>query len=1018
MENSPYHPTGLSGQQQQGQQQAQQYGQNPSGVSPQQLQQQQGHTLPPLQPNQQHMAGGMYPVSAPHTPRTPATPGTPNAGNFSQQQQQQQQQQNMSNQNRNYPQQMVPMNNNYPTQYRNPGSMLPHSGASMSQPQAIAPAPAQNRNMPHPLRPMPPNGLHHQMGMQSPYGQGNFMPGGMLDPNEPPTHVVGSQGRRGILPSAPGRPPVTITGPGSTKNAMIPPKDADGKFPCPHCTKTYLHAKHLKRHLLRHTGDRPYMCILCRDTFSRSDILKRHFQKCSIRRGNPTGASHLSHAQNHLKKSHPGPKNQMGDQNDMMGNGMHNPNMTDPALQQHHFGIIPGGEVPDAASHMTNQQVQSQMQQQSDQLRKLNEDRQGVSNRASFDQGYNPGMGNPMPTSGMHFSAPQGQNGHSYNQSNFDFAGNGPNMHSQPSSSYQQSANSRPSYINPLNPYQHNSPNFTNPYSNAPVVKTEPGTYQMKGEPGASHGLMNSIYPTAGQDLNRGNDFPNWNFQNDPLQKTTSNRLILLCSPPSSPLNERTIQLRQHLTVDNINHFLDCFSSFQGHFPIIHMPSFRIDEASDGMLLGIVCIGAVYSDRITSDQVRVMMEAAKTAIEGSSELYNKISRQQTHGSAYVNENFAPCGSELEQITAIFLIHLLFTWHGTPVQREEARGQFPLLAAIAKNLGLTQPCQSAPFSALHQPHANASTCTVDSFDWNAWIQQEKRSRLMYMIFLTDAARVLYFNMDPTFDVLEIQLPLPADDACWDAATSNTCAQALGLMGQHDAQDINPEGSRRAKQPEMHTAMITILHKEWSFRPNTTNLFSKFVLIHALHVQLWKAQRNVAKDMGQSLGAPLGQTDWAMKIIDVAGSGTSTPAETANQLIATSGAFEKWKKVWDSDISQQYPPSELNRQSNRRFGFCRDAVHFYWLAKCFIGSNRALDLHTAPDQRFSHVMSLLQYVKTWVVSDSAERDEEMGSVADIDPTYAVTDLTLDMAQLFKPINRLINSPVAGVHIGPMN
>ncbi|EGD98513.1 hypothetical protein TESG_05885, partial [Trichophyton tonsurans CBS 112818] len=83
----------------------------------------------------------------------------------------------------------------------------------------------------------------------------------------------------------------------------IPAKDADGKFPCPHCNKTYLHAKHLKRHLLRHTGDRPYMCVLCKDTFSRSDILKRHFQKCSLRRGNPTGISHLSHPHAHLKKA-------------------------------------------------------------------------------------------------------------------------------------------------------------------------------------------------------------------------------------------------------------------------------------------------------------------------------------------------------------------------------------------------------------------------------------------------------------------------------------------------------------------------------------------------------------------------------------------------------------------------------------------------------------------------------------------------------------------------------------------
>lgn len=248
MENSPYHPNGLNGQQQQ----PSQYGQSPSGVSPQQLQQHNNasHTLPPLQPNQQHaMAGGMYTGSAPHTPRTPATPNTPGAGNFSQQHQQQ----SMANQPRGYPQQIVPMNN-YPQQYRTSGSMLPHSTAAMSHPQTIAPAPAQNRNMPQPLRPMPPNGLHNGMpqNMQSPYGQSNnFMQSGMMDSNEPPTHVVGSQGRRGILPSAPGRPAVTATGPGSTKNAMIPPKDADGKFPCPHCTKTYLHAKHLKRHLLR-----------------------------------------------------------------------------------------------------------------------------------------------------------------------------------------------------------------------------------------------------------------------------------------------------------------------------------------------------------------------------------------------------------------------------------------------------------------------------------------------------------------------------------------------------------------------------------------------------------------------------------------------------------------------------------------------------------------------------------------------------------------------------------------------
>ncbi|KAL8955717.1 MAG: hypothetical protein Q9193_006533 [Seirophora villosa] len=117
-----------------------------------------------------------------------------------------------------------------------------------------------------------------------------------------PTHVVGSQGRRGILPSASGRPAAIVNGSSvHQKPASTPAKDAEGKFPCEHCNKNYLHAKHLKRHLLRHTGVRPYSCGLCEDTFARSDILKRHFQKCSVRRGNPTGANHLTHSKNSKK---------------------------------------------------------------------------------------------------------------------------------------------------------------------------------------------------------------------------------------------------------------------------------------------------------------------------------------------------------------------------------------------------------------------------------------------------------------------------------------------------------------------------------------------------------------------------------------------------------------------------------------------------------------------------------------------------------------------------------------------
>ncbi|KAL5371350.1 hypothetical protein DPSP01_014321 [Paraphaeosphaeria sporulosa] len=58
--------------------------------------------------------------------------------------------------------------------------------------------------------------------------------------------VVGRQGRRGVLPVHPGRP-----SPAVHTTVTNPIKNDEGKYECPHCNKSYLHLKHLKRHLLR-----------------------------------------------------------------------------------------------------------------------------------------------------------------------------------------------------------------------------------------------------------------------------------------------------------------------------------------------------------------------------------------------------------------------------------------------------------------------------------------------------------------------------------------------------------------------------------------------------------------------------------------------------------------------------------------------------------------------------------------------------------------------------------------------
>jgi hypothetical protein len=111
-----------------------------------------------------------------------------------------------------------------------------------------------------------------------------------------------------------------------------------------------------------------------------------------------------------------------------------------------------------------------------------------------------------------------------------------------------------------------------------------------------------------------------------------------------------------------------------------------------------------------------------------------------------------------------------------------------------------------------------------------------------------------------------------------------------------------------------------------------------------------------------------------------------------------ALVKWKRAWDEDMAIQYPPRST---SYRRFGFCRDAVHFYYLAKWLLKNNWDAATVTAPDNRLSLVFNLLRGLKNWVAPNSAKRGEELGSVNDIELDYAIAGLTLDMAQLFRAI-----------------
>lgn len=814
------------------------------------------------------------------------------------------------------------------------------------------------------------------------------------------------------------------------------------------------------------------MCHLCKDTFSRSDILKRHFQKCSLRRGNPTGANHLAHQR---RNTNNGSRLSISQQDGPIGlAGMPDVNGANNSYNANVVGSSPNNVNGDlsARSSRANSLIGTGTLSQRTSLAGL-----GIlgSNTQGADQGhqtsapYQPGIHTYAMQNAQHaqngshlqhsypFQQPPQMNGNVYHghqaqqqqeqqmsflgQQSSRFANSQVNNHQQMPSTSGNGVDWTRVFT------QGGQDGFIGSHSaNASSqgntqIKTEPDTKQ---DYSVSHDFNNesflgSLYSHPGGFGGEMTDhgipgFPNWGM-NDPLQAKVDS-LLRHCFPNGVEHlqnHQAALLLQSVLKVDRLKHFAEHYTSFHGHWPILHMPTFKLTDANNNLVLAMLCIGAVYSPEIGVHQTRQLMEFVKATVYANCSIYTRTVNGQTEG-------LGDQAAEVEELQALSMLQTTFTWHGDASQRQSARAEFPMLVRIAKAMKL---CDSAPvghqsYSFLHntrQPQANRYQ--TQNWNWQSWLEQEKRNRVLYQIMVTDAAVVMFFNHTPMFDPLEIHLMLPADDAAWDATSSQECANALGLNGSQ-AQSKNVTGTRKSVQPSMHDAMRTLLDPYASFPLGATNAYSKFMLIHSLIIRIFNCQRALlGPDQplqpftlnlnGSGPATPLSQNDWLEQhnggssrphSADNSGQGTPTETHSPKQQNASAAqqekkrlgqALEKWKRSWDNDMELQYPPTDFQQ---RRFGFSRDGVHFFFIGRSFLQSQLASDFTLPADMRFKRVMTLLKRIKSMVVGDNENKGHDVGSVGDIDDQYGLDNLTLDMKLLFKPYNSQLDSPVAGV------
>jgi Fungal specific transcription factor domain len=773
------------------------------------------------------------------------------------------------------------------------------------------------------------------------------------------------------------------------------------------------------------------MCILCKDTFSRSDILKRHFQKCSIRRGNPTGASHLSNPAAHFKKS-------QNANAQAKSNTPAKPNVGSPVSGANGSLLMPSANLRQNTRH-ANDTFSSNSVNFSDSPTDPFSTATKTPNALHRSANQTFGTQNAVGTASNGAWAPMHQAARSSNPAMYPSASASPHHFGLPASSTEE----RKGTLSAASGVGEEWNQMFQPSENQEYIfpSSMSGSYEAmhshvdeKKEYGQGTAASNNYYITPTNSGAAGTLGPLlWNLGSteEEFLQLKGDRLVDFCFPggiqDSLQEQQSNANLRACLTADNIKHSLEQFSNFQGHFPVLHMASFNFREAYDGLIMCIICIGAVYSDRLSQGQVRDMMQRAKIGIERTSLVFQEAQR----GEDFDNSQPRLSASLrcLEEIQAALLLFILFTWHGGPAERAFARRDSKKLFRIVRQYQLLELIKhgSEGYSPLHNLQFGEQA-DYSQWDWAVWVNQEMRMRVLYLVFLYNSALVLYFNCEPNFNPSEIKLPLPCDDAGWDSTTSEQCASALGIHGPERQRTLNRSGSLRVKQLNMHLAIEALYSPTIMFQPRTTNVFSKFILVHSLHIHIWQLQRQLSSgtptffDMPTS---PLVLSPQDDGLFCGAASGHGSPAESSvsgtprgsathpvDLVYSIKHALVKWKNTWDQDLQLQYPPSHDPGATQRRQGFCRDGVHFYWLGRAFLQTNRIGDWQLPAETRFKQVISGLRQVREFSKSDAARRGEEPGSVNWIDHTFNLESLELDMRKLFCPIGDLAESPVESI------
>ncbi|KAK0212589.1 fungal-specific transcription factor domain-containing protein [Desarmillaria ectypa] len=599
---------------------------------------------------------------------------------------------------------------------------------------------------------------------------------------------------------------------------------------CPHCPAKFTRTTHLNRHLRTHTGERLHCCNSCSSQFTRSDLLARHKKRCNTEQDPSRRKSCVACTESKIKCDRQQPCSKC------VSRG-----------KECVFLPVTPAKTNQASASPTN----SQPPRTPPTLPSL------ADISSSLDRSLGPiegsSSGNTTSDALQRFASTQGHNLHAPGSGLLSTPQTDEMVRGGFASVYSNDF-FEPFFTDIFMPRPPSSNSFSRP-------EDSPRSSDTGNTPDQSIFTTDYIGPTPF--FKSIGFFPSETSASTSVQPAISNVRSSPAATSSSP---------------ELQHYLYFFySAFLVQMPIVHAPTFTIDNKPPLLVNAMQACGALYVK--TKKAVAFIEQTLATARDSLVQAFATSPKDSSEMS--------------ELILAVLLLQTIGLFHQKSDQRSSSTIFHGMLVQMIRRAGLL------PRNAAWEP-GNIDSSNLDAA-WRDWAMFEMTKRLLSQSYLLDCCHAIYFATAPSYRIGEYLINLPGEDTLWTAKSAEEWFAIL--------QTASPYGSvqMRLAGPNMRRCLDSMLQTvpQLLSQPMAVTPFGHFVLCHAILRNLF---------------------DVCIESRMPAQGNTSDQAVVAKEIYTIQYALHNWLQSWlaSPDVPKPGDP-------NSDPAFVDNALPFYWFGQ---------------------------------------------------------------------------------------